>query len=180
MITFVNKPSSDTVNIKLIATDLTKMMSAINGFDICNIDHIIQQCREDNSIQHVNVLVNYYKDENELLEFINKYKNSESNNTVVSFNVDNNKMDNDYHNKKEDKKTSSKKHDIHISSDFICPECGENDCLIDKNGNKYPCLSCLQIDIGQKIMKNYSKIVDRNNALIQKLCEIFTVKKEND
>jgi hypothetical protein len=66
------------------------------------------------------------------------------------------------------------------NNDFVCPECGDNDCLIDKHGKKYPCLSCIQIDIGQKIMKNISKVVDRNNMLIEKLCGIFTPKEDSN
>lgn len=178
MVTFVNRPCEDTINIKLIVTDLTKVVASINGFDTVNLDTIFENYRNDDSIKHINLLVNYYNNEGELVEFINKYNKNENQLDIVKNNNTNsnnnqNKLDSAFRNI-----STPKNHKVEIKSDFVCPECGVEDCLVDKNGKKYPCLSCIQIDIGQKIMKNYSKIVDKNNILIEKLCDIFSQKKE--
>lgn len=179
MVTFVNRPCEDTINIKLIVTDLTKVVASINGFDTVNLDTIFENYRNDDSIKHINLLVNYYNNEGELVEFINKFNKNGNSLDIIKDNINNNSESKQCESESNFRNISSpKKHKVEIKSDFICPECGAEDCLVDKNGKKYPCLSCIQIDIGQKIMKNYSKIVDKNNILIEKLCEIFSQKKE--
>jgi transcription elongation factor Elf1 len=167
MVTFAQKVSDDTVNIKIVYTDISKLTSAVNGFDIANINGIIDEIKSDRSIKNVNICLNYYDDESKLVTFLQKYKTQSDNSNNTS---------DDTQNKNVDKKYKQKS-----SMDYTCPDCGSEDsALVDKYGNKYPCLSCLQINIGQKIMSNIKPVLEKNNYLIDGLCKLFSEKGKQE
>ena len=164
MITFLNT-DKDTIILKVITSELTKQIAAINGADIAKVDEIIKYIK-NNDINHLLLTVSYYDDEKKLVELINS-NNGNLNGNIIS------KLDKEE--KSESKFTKDKQEN---KKDFVCPKCGSNEGLIDKDGNKYPCISCLQIDLGQKIIgkmaKEFSGIINKNNLLIDELVNIFS------
>lgn len=159
MVCFMVK-NGDTAIIKIICGKQSKMNAAITGGDFINLDSAVNDANQDNNIKHIGALISYYEDEDEIS---NKLK-SPGFMQLVSNNNSNNNTD-----KKSNKKdiNKEKKND---ENDWTCPECNSDDCLKDKHGNKYPCISCLQIDIGQKILREFgdkvNKTLNVNNNII--------------
>lgn len=166
MITFLNT-NKDTIILKVITSELTKQIAAINGADISNVDEIIKYIK-NNDINHILLTVSYYEDEKKLLDLINT-NNGNFNGNIIS------KLDGNKDEKTENKSSRDKQDN---KKDFVCPKCGSNEGLVDKDGNKYPCISCLQIDLGQKIIgkmaKEFSGVINKNNLLIDELVNIFS------
>ena len=168
MVCFMNK-IDDTAIIKLICGEQSRMNAAVNGADFINIDGIINDANNDDKIKHIGIALSYYNDEDKLTSKIkNNYSPNYSNNNSKS--------------NKQQKKSNNKEES---PEDWKCPECGSDECLKDRQGTKYPCLSCLQIDIGQKILRQFtdkiSNSLDINNKVIESFVNFLKKGKiEND
>ena len=116
------------------------------------IASVLNDLNSDKNIEHVLLSINYYDDEKEISEFLDK-----------------NKVRKDSSEEKTEVKQTQKKVIKH--NDFICPLCHSNEGLVDKDGKVYPCYSCIQIDVGKRILDNYNKTVkqtvDKNNIIIE-------------
>lgn len=169
MVCFLTK-SDDTAIIRLICGEQSKMNAAVNGGDFMGLDAIINDANRDDNIKHIGIMLNYYDDEDKItsklkgVQFTQQLQNNTSNT------------------KSAEKKNSKDNNKEKSKDDWTCPECNGNDCLKDKDGNKYPCLSCLQIDIGQKILRQFADKVSghlkMNNDIIGSF--INYLKKENN
>lgn len=160
MVCFMSKVE-DTAIIKLICGEQSRMNAAVNGADFINIDGIVNDANNDDKIKHIGIALSYYNDEDKLTS---KIKNNYSA-TPIQNNIKPNKTQ---------KKNNTKEEAV---EDWTCPECGSNECLKDRQGTKYPCLSCLQIDIGQKILRQFTdKItnsIDINNKVIESFVDFL-------
>jgi len=165
MITFVCK-NGDTAVLRVISCKESRMASAVNGSDVVNLDEVMNSINGDDDVKHINLAVTYYEDEKEILEFINSH-NSPNWRKYPSNGSNNNNQ----------KKPQKEEEDCcdETKHSWICPVCGEETGLVDKNGKTYPCYSCLQIDIGQRLERKY---MDQIKQLLAK--NTFVLDRFND
>jgi len=173
MITILNH-DKENIFIKIISTEQSKQIAAVEGADVTNLNDVIKYIR-NNNIKNVYLSVSYYDDERKLLENIAITKAHALGN-VLKLNSDGN--NNTEENVSKDSSIVKQK-----KNNFKCPKCGSDEGLVDKDGNTHPCLSCIQIDIGQKLMdkigKEFALVVNKNNLVIDELIKIFTPKRED-
>lgn len=171
MVCFLTK-NGDTAIIRLICGEQSRMNASINGGDFINLDSAVNDANNDDNIKHIGALITYCGDEDKITSKLRGIQVNQQNNN-------NNNNNNQNTDKSSKKKTVEKNPD-----DWKCEECGENDCLKDKHGVKYPCLSCLQIDIGQKILRQFadkvSTTLNMNNDIIRSFMNYLKKGKEND
>jgi predicted RNA-binding Zn-ribbon protein involved in translation (DUF1610 family) len=150
MISYLAK-NGDTATIRCVFGEQSKVNAALYGGDRMLLDSILNDVNSDDNIKHVCLAASFYDDEDIINEkiksdiMLSKNKNNEEN------------KENNSSNNEEEKDNIIPNESKNKSHDWKCPECGIDDCLVDKHGNKYPCLGCLQIDIGQKIMQKLGK-----------------------
>jgi len=175
MITFLTH-DRENILIKAISTEQSKQIAAVDGSDVSNISEVIKYIK-NNNIKNVFLSLSYYEDERKLLESIAIHKSNANGNMFKIGSVTNN-------NSNEKTENESSLENDKKNKTFVCPVCGSDEGLVDKNGNTHPCLSCLQIDIGKKISekigKEFALVVNKNNMIIDELIKIFTPKKESD
>jgi len=184
MISFLSK-SKNTATIRCIFGTQSKLNAALYGADCLNLDSIMNDINSDNKIDHVQLCVAFYDDESAINE---KIKNDVTMSRLLNGNnlhnedkedEDEDDGDEDVELKNDEQEDNTTKNNF---TDWKCPDCGENECLRDKHGHKYPCLSCLQIDIGQKIMENFGlkikKSLDTNGEIISEFVKYLQELKE--
>lgn len=149
MVTFLKK-MGNTALIRLVSCDDSRCLAAIEGMDVCCLDEILNDINGDDSIEHVNLALSYFDDEDKLLAFIKKYNMNHSKKRSSAEDTEH-----------EDETSNSSSDDTPTKSrniDYKCPRCGSADsALVDKDGRKYPCMSCIEIDVGLRLMDKYGR-----------------------
>ena len=192
------KKSGNTGEIRVIITELDRAERLVDGVQWISLNHAINEFNRDPKIKNISLTASYAGNvpNDTLATYCNMWaaqpKNkltdkNQNNSEKQKVDTDGNPIEDSNDESEENVDLLSKLHAILDDVDLKCPECGdENSCLIDKEGNKYPCKSCIQIDAYQKgkkegfdlgydkgyqdCMKNFQKIIDN----------IDSVKKEND
>lgn len=174
MICFLSK-NGDAGVIRLISGKQSRISASIGCGDFVPLDSIFNEINADPDIHHVGILTTYCDDE---LEVSSRLKD-------IAFNSPSNLKDKIVTNNTTEKSESKKavKNEKAKINDWKCPECGGSDCLKDKDGNSYPCLSCLQIDIAQKVLKDFVNKLDKslnlNNEIIESFIQFLKKGKNN-
>lgn len=174
MVSFLSK-NGDTATIRCIFGEQSRINAALYGADRMLLDEILNNVNSDDNIKHVHLAAAFYEDESIIHDKIRS--DITSSNNIVNQKKNNNKDEDS-----EDEDSDTNEH-VEIESgsddnDWKCPECSDGECLKDRQGNKYPCLSCLQIDIGQRILEKFgkefaqtgkeiNKTLNLNNTVIQ-------------
>ena len=157
MITYLVK-NNDTATLRIVSTEESKVQAALCCGDRVNLDSAIKEINDDPSIQHVDVCVTYYDDEKKIVDAINNIPSKNTNTQLQNSS------------KREKCKDDVKKDSKH---NHRCEICGSEEALFDKNGKKYPCYSCIQIDTGKRVIdaigNKFENSISKNNKLIEEL-----------
>lgn len=137
MLTFYTV-DGETAILKIVIGKQSKGIAAIQGCDCCSIDDYFNEVSTNPEAKHTKLCVTYCDDERDAADFLNMIK---YNQLLQAKNK--NTEDKTEQPKKENKKQKC--------INYTCPKCGSQFGLVDKDGNTYPCISCLKIDIGSDI-----------------------------
>lgn len=188
MYLFTHK-QKNTGRIQIILTHFDEVdMVVNNGVPWISINDIFNDFNTDPNITNVQIAATYTNstDVDEIKDFI-KENGIRSCNTLEALKVDNNGKVVKNKNKDEDNEEDDEE-----ETGYTCRECGdEGKALIDKDGNTYPCKSCIEIDAYIKgrndgviksvnILQKYASQIDKDvfNKIIDEINSSGTVQKK--
>ncbi len=142
MITFV-RTCGEEAQIHIVCGNESKAVSAVNGQDVVNIDNALNDIVENKKIKHVNLVVTYTDSESNVHSYLKSIETGTDKKKMCRPNG-----------ACEEGDCECDGEDDSEEMDYTCPECGEKDvALYDKFGNKFPCLTCIKIDVAKQLQK---------------------------
>jgi len=187
------KKNNDVGEIRIIVTEIDRAERLVNGVTWVSLNHAINEFNKDPKIKNINLTAAFAG--NVPHDVLNAYCNMWANNSENQLTVkdDKQKVFNNGENEKEEQESNQNKpfdealKDFLSNADMKCKVCLDEDkALVDKEGNLYPCKSCIEIDAYLKGKKEgYDKGFDEGYKACMKnfqtICDnIESDKKESE